>query len=61
MGGRTRSLDSLEAEDEEERDIPIKKKKNRTFEESSDTGKKSEKLKRRQHVEKPSSEGTADV
>ena len=58
MGSRTRSLDSLDAEDEEEREIPIKKKKGRPFEESGDTGKKSEKVKRRQHVEKASSEGT---
>ena len=58
MGARTRSLDSLDGEDEEEREIPVKKKKHRPIEESADTGKKSEKLKRRQHVEKASSEGT---
>ena len=48
-------MDSLEPEDEEE--IPIKRKKSRPLEESGDPGKKSEKLKRRQHVEKQSSEG----
>ena len=48
-------MDSLEPEDEEE--IPIKRKKSRPLEESADPGKKSEKLKRRQHVEKQSSEG----
>lgn len=57
MGDRTRSLDSLEPEDDEEREIPIKKKRHRSFEESSDTGKKSEKIKRRQQMEKDSSEG----
>lgn len=57
MGGRTRSLDSLEPDDDEEREIPIKKKKHRSFEESSDTGKKSDKVKRRQHMDKDSSEG----
>ena len=57
MGGRTRSLDSLEPDDDEEREIPIKKKKHRSFEESDDASKKSEKVKRRQHVEKDSSEG----
>ena len=58
MGGRTRSLNSLDAEEEEQREIPIKKKKGRPFEESADTGKKSEKVKQRQHIEKASSEGT---
>lgn len=48
-------MDSLEPEDEEE--IPIKRKKSRPLEESANPGKKSEKLKRRQHVEKQSSEG----
>ncbi|KAL9964040.1 hypothetical protein ACROYT_G027614 [Oculina patagonica] len=56
MGGRTRSLDSLEPDDDEEREIPIKKKKHRSFDESSDTGKKSDKVKRRQHMDKDSSE-----
>ena len=59
LGGRTRSLDSLEPEDEEE--IPIKRKKSRPLEESVDPGKKSEKLKRRQHVEKQSSEGAFHI
>ena len=57
MGGRTRSLDSLEPEDEEERELPVKKKRHRSLEESSDTGKKGEKIKRRQQMEKDSSEG----
>ena len=59
---RTRSLDSLEPDDEEEREIPIvKKKKHRSFEESSEPGKKSDKLKKRQHVVKDSSEGESVV
>ena len=57
MGGRTRSLDSLEPEDDEERELPIKKKRHRSLEESSDTGKKGEKIKRRQQMEKDSTEG----
>ena len=56
MGGRTRSLDSLEPDDDEERETPIKKKKHRSFEDSSDTGKKSEKVKKRQHMDKDSTE-----
>ena len=61
MGGRTQSLDSIDAEDEDEREIPVKKKKRRPLEESADTGKKTEKLQRRQHVEKGSSEGADSV
>ena len=57
MGGRTHSLDSIDTEDEEDREIPIKKKKHRPLEESISTGKKTEKLKRRPHVERASSEG----
>ena len=57
MGGRTRSLDSLEPEDDEERELPIKKKRHRSLEESSETGKKGEKTKRREQIEKDSSEG----
>lgn len=53
---RTRSLDSIDAEDEEDREIPTKKKKHRPLEESVGTGKKTDKLKRRQHVERASSE-----
>jgi len=61
MGGRTRSLDSLEPEDDEDRELPIKKKKHRSVEESSDSGKKGEKIKRRQQVEKDSSEGESVI
>ena len=62
MGGRTRSLDSLEPDDDEEREMPIKRKKHRSFEESSDTGKvKSDKVKRRPHIDKDSSEGESVV
>ena len=57
MGARTRSLDSLEPEDDEDRELPIKKNRHRSVEESSDSGKKSEKIKRRQQAEKDSSEG----
>ena len=58
---RTRSLDSIDAEDEEDREIPTKKKKHRPLEESVGTGKKTDKLKRRQHVERASSEGVSNV
>ena len=53
MGGRTRSLDSI-GDDNEEREIPVKKKKHRP-EESGSTGKKAQ---RRQQEEKESTEGT---
>ena len=56
MGGRTRSLDSLDVEGDEERPLPLKKKKHKTLEESSDPAKRSEKVKRKQIVEKESSD-----
>ena len=55
MGGRTRSLDSIGDDIEEEREIPAKKKKHRP-EESVSTGKKAQ---RRHQEEKESTEGTS--